>query len=287
LLSADYWWTAYGGKQKYRMASWLASIWFFPCIVALYFGQSSLLVLSGVTGIMHSLRSGKVRWLMLFVLLAAIKPHLLLPMWLFFILWIFRQKRWRTLGFSIVGIVITSIGLACFRPAIYHDYFAGATSIKSPVIWATPTVGTAMRVFFSEVPTWTIFLPTVCGLLLSLYLWNRWKSKFVWEHHLDLILLLSLATASYAWIFDWAILLPAVIRILVWCQSNPRQQWSAMAGLASVLAMFVWVQSHGLFPVGAVWFPWGLMLVYVWARSRHNRLELSENNITHFESLLS
>ena len=276
LALADYWWRLYGGTLEHRMASWLAALWFFPCIVALYFGQTSLIVLAGVTGIEWSLRRRKTPWLSFFILLAALKPHLLLPMWLILILWLTRQKQWKMLAWASSGIVLACIVVGSFRPEVYSDYVLRVTSIQGPVIWATPTIGTALRVAFPNIPKWIVFLPGFCGLLLSMIFLRRLRGAFTWKRHLDLILLLSLTTASYAWIFDWAILLPIVIRVLVWFGSSPRQQWSSMGGLVCAMIVFVWEQARGLFPLGAVWFPWGLMLVYVWARRQQDRIEAIE-----------
>jgi hypothetical protein len=275
LILADYWWNAYGGSREQRMASWLASVWYFPCIVALYFGQMSLFVLAGVTGMAWSLRRRKMEWLGFFILLASLKPHLLFPMWLFLIFWIARQKRWQILIRAGSGILSACIVVACLRPGIYHDYALAATSVHSPAIWATPTIGTLLRVEFSDIPKWIIFLPGICGVLLSMLLWKKWRENFSWDLHLDPILLLSLATASYAWIFDWAILLPCLIRIFVWFQHRPAKQWASILGLVFIMFAFVWAQARGLFPLGAAWFPWGLALVYGWARWRQDRLDSS------------
>ena len=270
LILSDYWWKAYGGAPEYRMASWLAALWFFPCIVAVYFGQMSLLVLSGVTGMAWSLKRGRGGWLGFFVLLASLKPHLLLPLWLFLILWVVRRRSWRTLLWAGSGIAVAAAVVVWFRPEIFQDYFSAASSAHGPVIWATPTIGTALRVAFAGIPGWVVLLPSLCGILITLALWRKWAGGFTWEQHLDMILLISLATASYAWIFDWAILLPAAIRILVWFQLCPGQQWPALIGLMAVMSGFVTAQALGLFPLGVIWFPAGLTLVSVWARRRQD-----------------
>ncbi len=211
----------------------------------------------------------------LFVFLASLKPHLLLPLWLFFLVfWAFRQRRSQTWILAASGIVIANIIVVALRPAVYSDYVLAASSTNGPAIWATPTVGTVLRVAIAGAPKWVVFLPSVCGLLISLILWGKWSRDFTWERHLDMILLLSLVTASYAWIFDWAILLPIAIRILVWFQDNPGQQWPALVGLVCVMSFFVWEQAHGWFPLGAVWFPAGLALVYAWARWQEDRLDI-------------
>lgn len=268
---SDHWWRVYGGAREHRMASWLVSLWFFPCIVAVYFGQMSLLVLAGITGMAWSVRRDKVGWLGFFTLLASLKPHLLLPMWLFFILWVVRQRRWRTLLWAGSGIVFACTVVAFLRHDIFQAYLAAANSADGPVIWATPTIGTALRVAFKGIPKWIVFLPSLCGLLLSLGLWRSWAGTFSWERYLDWILLVSMLTASYAWIFDWAILLPSVIRVLVWFQSTPALQWPPLAGLLIMMCAFVWAQNRGLFPLGVVWFPGGLTFVYGWASRRQDR----------------
>ncbi len=269
---SDYWWRVYGGPREHRMASWLVSLWFFPCIVAVYFGQVSLLVLAGITGMAWSLKQDKAVWLAPFTLLASLKPHLLLPMWLLFVLWVIRRRRWRTLAWAGSGIAVACVIVALFRPDIFSAYLSAARSDNGPVIWATPTIGTALRVVFRGIPKWVVFLPSLCGFVLTLALWRKWASAFTWERYLDLMLLISLLTASYSWIFDWAILLPSAIRILVWFQSSPGIQWPTLAGLLGVMFAFVWAQSRGLFPLGVVWFPAGMTFVYVWARSRQARL---------------
>jgi hypothetical protein len=275
LFLGDYWWRSYGGIPRHRMASWLASLWFFPCIVALYFGQMSLLVLAGVTGIIWSLEKGNLEWLGGFTLLASLKPHLLVPMWILFILWIIRQKLWKVIIRATSGIALAGIIVAWLRPGIYYDYMKGVASPHGPTIWATPTIGTALRIAFPGKPEWIFLLPCLFGMLFSLILWRKWRTGFAWERNLDFILLLSLSTAIYAWVFDWAILLPVAIRILTWLQSNPGRQWPTTFGLVCVMGIFVWVQARGLFPLGAVWFPWGLALVYGWARWRQGRISSS------------
>jgi hypothetical protein len=275
LILADYWWKEYSGSRQYRMASWLAALWFFPCIVAIYFGQMSIIVLAGVTGIAWSIRNRTTEWLCVFVFLASLKPHLLLPMWILLILWIARQGKQFTFVWAGIGVALAGVAVACLRPWIYSDYVLGAFSPHGPVVWATPTLGTALRVAFPGIQPGVAFLPSLCGVLLSLILWHGWRKSFAWDRALDPILLISLATASYAWIFDWAILLPVVLRVLAWFQSNPVRHWTALAGLVCVMSVFVWIQARGLFPLGAVWFPWGLALVYAWASWRQSQSTIS------------
>jgi hypothetical protein len=200
---------------------------------------------------------------------------LLLPLWLFFVVfWVFQRRRPQSWTWM-AALALANIIVVALRPGIYHDYLFAAFSSNGPAIWATPTIGTVLRVIFSGAPKWVVFLPSICGFLFSLILCLRWAKYFTWEYHLDMILLLSLATASYAWIFDWAILLPVAIRILAWFQAKPGQQWPAFLGLICVMSAFVWAQAHGLFPLGAVWFPAGMALVFGWARWRQDALDVS------------
>ena len=272
IFVSDFWWKTFGGSREHRMASWLAAIWYFPCVVAVYFGQMSLIVLAGITGIAWSLRRGRPEWLGIFVFLASVKPHLLLPMWMFLLFWLVRGRHWKVLAWAGSGIAVAGFSVMLLRPNVYLDYVSAAGSTNSPVIWATPTIGTVLRVAFAGMPKWIAFVPSLCGLLLSLALWWKWKNDFDWERRLEMILLLSLVSASYAWIFDWVLLLPVVLRVLVWFQSNPAVQYPALLGLIAVMTAFVWVQARGWFPLGVVWFPGGLAAVFGWARWRQDRL---------------
>ncbi len=272
---ADWWWRKDGGDSEYRVVSWLTALWFFPCSVAVYFGQMSLIVLAGITGMAGALKSGKNKYLILFALLASIKPHLLLPLWLFLLLWSIRERRWSALIWAASGIGFCSMLVCLLRPSVFWDYVSAAMLSQGPAVWATPTIGTAFRVAFPNIPDWIIFIPGIGGLILSAVLWNRWKTGFDWLYRMDSIVLISIAAASYSWIFDWALLLPCIIRIIVWFRFNRLRQWPSMVGMAVMMAAFVSVQSRGWFPVGAAWFPGAVALLYLWAARRQGSLPIS------------
>jgi hypothetical protein len=74
-----------------------------------------------------------------------------------------------------------------------------------------PSLSQELRRLIDHNATWIQFLPEAAGCLWALwYFWTR-RARWNWMDHGMILLLISVATAPYAWLTDEALLLPAVL----------------------------------------------------------------------------
>ena len=92
-------------------------------------------------------------------------------------------------------------------------------------------------------------------------LWRRWRDTFDWQQRLPAILLLSVITSSFTWMFDWVVLIPVLVVILVSLYS-PSHRWYLIAGLLAIQAGLIVQPSFAPSNFFTIWMPLALALVY-------------------------
>jgi len=127
---------------------------------------------------------------------------------------------------------------------------------RPPAQWASPTIGTLLRLAFGPENFRLQFVSVAFGLVW--FAWYRWqkRAEWNWGEQLPLVLLVSFVTAPYgAWPFDMVLLLPAVFVLVR----------SSRAFAASVILINLGCLLMNLFETGSFWFVWGSpawLLVY-------------------------
>jgi Glycosyltransferase family 87 len=213
---ADVLWFQFGGTPKRRFVAWLIALTFVPTITVIHLGQIGPLMLLGITTFLIWYESRPFLAGMA-TLCIALKPQLLYLFWIVLGLWAIRDKRWRVLAGALIAFGAATLVSVCVRPTIFADYvaqFRAADVLANP----SPNLGTLLRWSFSST-TWLQFVPSVAGAVWLLWYWMK-TEEWEWSREISLLLLVSLVTTSYGWLFDQVTLLPALMQAVVVMQER-------------------------------------------------------------------
>lgn len=266
LIISDWFWRRYGGFNPHQYVIWLTAMLFIPAGSALFLGQISPLLLAGVAGFLWALER---KWYFAsgaFLLLISVKPHVLYLFWFFLLAWIIRQRRWNILGGGFAALLLCSSLAFYFNPRIFGQY-VNSISSSNLASWQTPTWGILILTIFPGLAVWVKFTPALAGLIAACMLWREWRQDFSWLEKLPTIFFLSITTTSYTWTFDWIVLLPIILLIVIWFAEDPFNLWWLFAGLALILfgCIFQIIAAPDYFYT--IWLPPALWLLY-WTGKR-------------------
>jgi hypothetical protein len=216
--------------------------------------------------------------------IAAIKPHLLYLVWLASFMWTVKNAKWKfVVGFMLAGMSVASLPLLLDRQ-VYLQYFELLTTgvVIRPLDWATPSLGTALAELLAITDAWIRWLPSVSGAMWFLWYWSRHAATWDWLSELPLLVLVSVATASFAWTFDYVVLLPAAIQAAVWTSRSEDRVARAILigthiGLGGILL------ASKVFVLNDFWYFWlapTLLLFYLAARAMVGSATKFQNNQT-------
>jgi hypothetical protein len=120
---------------------------------------------------------------------------------------------------------------------------------------------------------WTRFAPMTAGLAVGLWWWRRNRVRFSWSDHLMFVVFLSVITTSFTWTFDWVVLLPAAVLILVRFYSRPRIHAWPFAGLVGIEVLMVVQSVFAGNYFFSIWAPPALAFV-CWTSSTLDRIAI-------------
>lgn len=282
---ADRLWLLLGGDNARRWVGWVVGFAFLPTAFALSSGQISPFLLLGAVLFLECERRGWQYLAGAATVLVAIKPHLAYLLWVAIFADTLLRGRWRVLvGGAVVGLACAALPLL-FNHLVWHQY-ADAMGNRPPAQWASPTLGTLLRIAFGQEYFRLQFVPVAVGL--AWFVWHRARTReWNWLEQLPLLLLVSFVTTPYgAWPFDMVLLLPAVVAIVarkpvprpapkegeeedVWHQlppndardSTPKFTPSLQGGwgvglLAALIAVNIACLLMNIFQTGSFWFVW-------------------------------
>jgi hypothetical protein len=217
---ADRLWLLLGGARSRRWIGWCVAFVFLPTAFALSTGQISPFLLLGAVGYLECARrwdrDRRFEYLAgAATVLVAIKPHLAYLLWVGIAIDALTRGRWRVIvGGALAGVACAALPLA-FNPAVWHQY-QDALANRPPAQWASPTIGTVLRMVFGAEHFRLQFVSVAAGLAwFAMYRWHK-RNDWNWTEQLPLVLLVSFVTAPYgAWPFDMVLLLPAVFAMVI------------------------------------------------------------------------
>ncbi|MCX7670900.1 MAG: DUF2029 domain-containing protein [Anaerolineae bacterium] len=213
MVATSWWWRLSGGPPRYWWVAQVVAFTFFPTVTALRMGQIGPLILLGVVGLVRYARERRDGLAGAFLALVAIKPHLLYLIWPALLLWTAQTRRWRILAGTTLALAAATAAALIANPGVIGQYLA-ATAADSPLIWATPTFGSLLRLLFGFDRRWLQFVPLLPGLSWLLIYWRRHGANWQWADHMPLLLLVSVVTTAFGWSFDQVVLLPAVLDVV-------------------------------------------------------------------------
>ena len=184
-----------------RLTRWKMTIWLLPVFLVfsiLWYhsvrpiinGNAVILVALMIAGAFAALRSGRDELAGVLLALSTIKPHLALLPILFVLVWTLSERRWRTLGWLLISLVMMSAGAALLVP----DWpLQNLREILAYSSYNPP--GTPGAVFETWLPATGRQLGWVLSVFLGLILifeWVRVRKKdfrwFLWTGSLTLVI---------------------------------------------------------------------------------------------------
>jgi hypothetical protein len=270
-------WRTYGGPADLTPLAVLVGLTFPPVMYVATAGQSGGWLLLGVTALAVAAASGRP-WVAAFAAVAALKPHLFLPIWVVLALNATTDRKSRSMlmwGVGL-GLAMTLLPLL-FNPDVWADYLRAlrrpADDNHPPLSgWRNPLIGFFVRDALDISRFWIQMVPTaVVAALTPLYWWPR-RHLWDWPAELPRLLLAGLIAAPYgAWEHDLTVLLVVVFAVL---PGLVREGWTPRT-VALAVGYLLWC--------GAAWavttseyFVWmtPTAVVGYWAATRPGRSRL-------------
>jgi len=206
LLSVRILWQMHGRPGNYL--HWLG-VSFAPALLCLMMGQTSLFALLGYVLFLslhrnHPFAAGISLWL------CALKPHLFLSVGIVLLLWILLSKSYKLLLGVVAALAASCTVLYLIDPTAWIDY-ARMMRIAGIGGAHVPCLSVALRFWLRPQMAAFTYLPAALGCVWALgyFWWNR--HRWDWMKNGSLLLLVSLLTAPYAWVYDDGLAIPALL----------------------------------------------------------------------------
>jgi hypothetical protein len=275
LFCANYTWQLYGGPLKHRWVALLLVFTFGPVVSAVLFqGQISPLILTGLVGFLVFIDKPGKAWLAgMFAVLATMKPQVPYLFFIALLLWTILNKKWSVIigflaffgGLNIIELMI--------NPHILSQYIQFWQN-DAPTAWATPTIGTYIRLLFYPQGFFLVFIPPLLGAIWLVIYWIKHQSPWNWKYEMPLFLCVSVITAPYIWTYDQVVLLIPLLQAFVWLLVD-KKRW--MAGFIAFIYIFIdlsYLRLHLIMDdFKFIWFAPVILLWYLIAQYFHQRAE--------------
>ncbi len=196
-----------------------AALIFLPSLYSIKCGQLGILFALSVTMFLLAVNNKAFAYAGLSLIPLSVKPHLFLLCAAPCIVWLTNisgAERTRFLLGSCGGFALLVSATLAFEPSSLVWWFNAITGVSNNtnlthfLDWKTNTTVTAVRLLVQETsgvnPTWPlVVIPGSAFIVTFIYFAIR-RSVIDWPAILPPVLCLSLATSSYGWIFDQAVL---------------------------------------------------------------------------------
>jgi hypothetical protein len=210
---------------------------FAPALASMMAGQISIFQLFGLVLFLYWHRSRP--WLAGAMLLpCALKPHLFLPFAVALLLWVVSRKAYRILAGFAAALAVSSALTLCLDHHVWTEYVQLTHSYYVLSVFV-PTLSESFRFLVHRDAVWLQFVPAATACVWALwYFWMR-RDRWSWTNQGMLVLLVSVVCAPYAFFYDEAILLPAVLAGVYRADGTKRSllPFALIAGAALVEVM--------------------------------------------------
>jgi hypothetical protein len=239
---------------------------FAPALVCLIVGQTSLFALLGLVLFLrlHGTRpflAGMALWL------CALKPHLFLAFGVVLLAWVIVHGCYKVLLGAATALAASCAASWLIDPTAWADYahMMRTYGIEKEFI---PCWSVVLRLWVSPQAIWLQYLLPVlgCGWALAYF----WKRRHTWDWVRDggVLVLVSILTAPYCWVFDQAVAVPALLQGAYCCRSRALLVFLALASVAieAGLVSGVKLPSALYLWTAPAWLAWFLLAM---ATARH------------------
>jgi hypothetical protein len=183
---------------------------FAPALMCLIIGQTSLFALLGLVLFLHLHRTrpflaGMSLWL------CALKPHLFLAFGIVLLAWVIFNRCYKILLGAATALAASCALAWLIDPSAWSDYshMMRTYGLEYEFI---PCLSVVLRLWTRPQAMYLQYLlPALgCGWAL-VYYWRR-RQTWDWLKEGSLVVLVSIASAPYCWLFDQAIAVPALLQ---------------------------------------------------------------------------
>jgi hypothetical protein len=244
---------------------------FAPALVCLIVGQTSLFALLGLVLFLRLHRSspflaGMSLWL------CALKPHLFLAFGAVLLAWVVVNSCYKVLLGAVVAMAASCAVAWLIDPTAWADYahMMRSYGIEREFI---PCWSVVLRLWVSPRTLWLqSLLPVLgCGWALAYF----WKRRHTWDWLKDgsPLMLVSVLTAPYCWVFDQVVAIPALLHGAYTTRSRTALTLLAGASLALEIGL---VRGIGLPSAFYLWTAPGWLAWYLFATAASRRMQVGE-----------
>ncbi len=247
------------------LAPALLSLIFGPTVVLLMLGQFTVLVLLGAV-LFCIIARKRLDWLAgASLLLVMGKPHIALLFLLCVLLWTLLYRRWVVLVSGTLAFTVASSAALAINPHILTQFWR-RTLLVAGETESYPNLG-GMLYSLSGLH-FLALVPQLAGLIWLVFYWRKHRSRWDWESHGLVVLLVSVACSYYSYPYDEILALPALI---VAFAKGDRRIFFAVFALTDLgyAAYISGIAGH--FGYGYMFLWWtaaGWLLTYVLAQKR-------------------
>jgi len=271
-VGAQILWQIYAGDPKKRHHQLVSVLAFVPVYFALLLGQIGAVILAGLVAFLFFVERKAWFFAGASLSLASVKPHLLYLFWIALVFWTLHEYCWRLALGAVVATLAMAVMPLWWNPATYVQYaqLLSSRDVVNPIEWATPTLGTALGLLFGNPNGPMRWLPSIIGTVWFVWYWSSRRRNWNWIAEMPLILLVSVATASFAWTFDYVVLLPAVVQCAVWIGRNTakRQPYTVIGIYVCLSAALVLGKAIAINDFWYFWYAPMLLLLYIHLQKR-------------------
>jgi hypothetical protein len=227
VLSVHSLWLMLGRPRNRRV---LLGYSFAPAVICLIYGQTTILALLGLVLFLRWHRSrpflaGISLWL------CALKPHLFLPFCVVLLAWIVVSRSYKILAGAATALAASCAIAFVIDPNAWAQY-AQMVRVSRIEVDFIPCLSFLLRHWISPQSMWIQYLPAVLACAWAfIYFWPR-RHGWDWEKDGSLVLLISILTAPYCWLFDQVLAIPALLAGAIRTRS-----WNMLATLAMASAL--------------------------------------------------
>jgi hypothetical protein len=147
------------------------------------------------------------------------------------------------------------------NPLVFHQYWASISQYPLGA-WATPALGSVLRLIIGYNFEWLQILPTLLGFVWFLHHWWKRKHSWDWKEEAPILILISVVTAAYVWTYDMVLLLLPILQVII-MSLNSKMKW--VTNLLLVTYFFVNISIliiHTL--LNEFWFFWFSPFILIW-----------------------
>jgi Glycosyltransferase family 87 len=253
------------GRQK-NQVHWLGYS-FAPALSCLLSGQVTILLLLGLVLFLRLHRSrpflaGVSLWLCL------LKPHLFLPFGIVLIAWAILTRSYRLLAGTVIALGVSTAIVFSLDPLIWIHYVQMMSTERIDRI-SIPCLSIMLRQGLSPNSIWLQYLPAALGCVWALAYFRKHHARWDWMEHGSLLMLVSVLLAPYTWLFDQAILIPALLHAAYLTRSRSLVAILALASAvieAGILRGLPLLHSAFFLWTAPAWLAW-----YLYATKRSYR----------------